>query len=290
MEFFTQNQPFQFGESVYSNGGKYGPVRQEHLNLNLLLAGEVIVKADNQIYRFSENQAFLIYSESRLEILVPRNQHCHIMWCHTGTLHIEAEARDRLKMLPVQLPPSELIQLLFQQGIKVGHSNNINLTRLRNSLGIALCYEYINQARLEEEEQDLPTPVWRAKKYLETHFQQPCKLEDIALAAALNPRYLIQLFKKHLGLSPIKYLWQLRGEKAMYLLLQSGLKINEIGYRCGFQAPHHFSRYIKEHYQYTPTQIRANAWQRDPYKFDPDAPQRQENIAAALNHEQAMDK
>lgn len=272
MNFFTQNQPFQFGENTYTNGGKYGPVIQEHITLFILQYGEAIVKADGITYKFSKNQAVLIYTESCLEVLFPRKKKHYVMWCHTGELKTSTEVKARLKSLPVSLPPSKLLYFLFREGAKLGHGHNINLSRLRNSMGATLFNEYFNQAHLEEEECDLHPAVWQAKRYLEENFHEPCTLDDAALAANINPRYLVQLFKKDLGMSPIKYLWHLRGEKAMYLLLQSGLTVSEIGYRCGFKTPHHFSRFIKDHYQYTPTQVRSNAWQRDPYLYEKDVP------------------
>lgn len=268
MDFLPQNQPFQFGRSTYSNGEKYGPIKQEHLTISLILAGELSVRADDQTYRFFENQVFFIYSEKFLEIIYPRNQIHQTMWCHTGELTLNKDAKARLSSLPVSLPPSKLLRILFDEGAKLGHGSNINLARLRNSLGTALINEYIYQAHLEEEEHDLPPAVWQTKKYLEEHFHEQCSLDDVALAVDLNPRYLIQLFKKHIGMTPIKYLWHLRGENAINLLLQSGLTVSEIGYRCGFQTPHHFSRFIKEHYQHTPKEIRSNAWQRDPLNLE----------------------
>lgn len=270
MDFFAQNQPFQFGESIYTNGGKYGPVRQEHLNLSIILSGEVIVMADDKTYRFSGNTAFFFYTETVLEVLYPRSERAHVMWCHTGELTVQKDVKTRLNSLPVSLPPSNLLRFLITEGTKLGHGKNINLTRLRNSMGATVFNEYFKQAHLKEEEHDLPPAVWKAKSYLQEHLHEQCTLDDVALVANINPRHLIQLFKQNLGLTPIKYLWYLRGEKAIYLLLQSGLTASEISYRCGFQTPYHFSRYIKEHYQYTPTQIRSNGWQRDPYQFEPD--------------------
>lgn len=268
MDLFRQNQPFQFGEQIYPRGGKYGPVLQEHITLIFLYYGEVVVKADDKTYTFPDNQAVLLYTEKILEVHFPHNQKHHVTWCYTTELNASEEAKARLKSVPVTLPPTRLLRFLLREGSKLGHSRNVNAVRLRNSMGVTLYNEYFNQAHMEEEEYDLHPAVWQARTYLEENYGKSCTLDELALAAKINPRYLVHLFKKEIGMSPIKYLWHIRGEQAMYLLLQSGLRVSEIGYRCGFKSPHHFTRFMKERYQYTPSQLRKNAWQKDPSKSE----------------------
>ena len=63
-----------------------------------------------------------------------------------------------------------------------------------------------------------------------------------------------RLFREH-GLAPMRYLWQVRVERAARLLAElpeDALKVGEVGYRCGFTSAAHFSRTFKQRYGMSP--------------------------------------
>ncbi len=58
--------------------------------------------------------------------------------------------------------------------------------------------------------------------YINTHFTQNISIKDIAEELFLNPNYISQLFKKETGTTYVKYVNELRIEKAKELLKKNG--------------------------------------------------------------------
>lgn len=267
MDIFAKNQAFDFGETHYPNGGRYGPIYRPHLDLFILQQGEIIATIDGTPHTIAAGNVVFIFNEHSLEFQFIRGQQSLVSWCETGEFIAPNEIIPSLKDLPLHLKPSDRLKELMTMGKQLGNEENSdNLIRLRNSLGEAAFNEYFFLAHLLSREQPLPPIILRIKKYMEQHYSEPCNLEQVARAIKLNPRYMIRLFKKHTGLTPIQYLWQIRGEKAIHLLSRSGLTISEIAYQCGFNNPYHFSNYIKRHYGHSPSEIRRHKWYQDPSK------------------------
>lgn len=95
--------------------------------------------------------------------------------------------------------------------------------------------------------------------YIESHYQDEVKLEDVLRAAALNHSTLTQLFKSEFGVTPMEYLWQYRLTVAKKHLEFTSLPVKDISRRCGFKTVQHFSRRFEEYTGETPSDFRENA-------------------------------
>ncbi len=85
-------------------------------------------------------------------------------------------------------------------------------------------------------------------------------LRDLAAAAHVTPEYLVRLFRRRLGVSPLRYLWQERLRFGLSLLEHTGLSVSEIANRAGFQTVYHFSRRVRAATGMPPTQLRRRRW------------------------------
>jgi transcriptional regulator GlxA family with amidase domain len=64
------------------------------------------------------------------------------------------------------------------------------------------------------------------------------------------------LFKRRFGVSPQKYILELRISTAKELLTSTDLPIKEIGSACGYADPHFFSRIFCKSCGVSPTEYR----------------------------------
>ncbi|GMK38062.1 hypothetical protein PCCS19_11160 [Paenibacillus sp. CCS19] len=85
-------------------------------------------------------------------------------------------------------------------------------------------------------------------------------MPDIAAKAGVSPEHLLRLFKKHEGPTPIQYVWKYRIDRAIELLIHTGLNVTEVSERCGFKTTHHFARMIKQETGRTASEIRRLSW------------------------------
>lgn len=77
--------------------------------------------------------------------------------------------------------------------------------------------------------------VLRAQRWMQAHFHTSVTLAKIAEATATSERTLIRRYKSALGMSPTKYLQQLRVAKTRELLESTTQPINKISWDVGYE-------------------------------------------------------
>ncbi len=84
--------------------------------------------------------------------------------------------------------------------------------------------------------------ITRAIEWLNQHFDQPMRIEDLAREVNLSTSTLHHRFKAVTALSPLQYQKQLRLQEARRLMLCEGLEAASASYRVGYESPSQFSR------------------------------------------------
>lgn len=82
------------------------------------------------------------------------------------------------------------------------------------------------------------------------------KIEDLSAITHLSYPYIIKIFKKHMNMSLKKYLYTMRLEHALQLLITTDDSITEIAYNSGFSDPLYFSTAFKKFYNLPPSEYR----------------------------------
>ena len=82
-------------------------------------------------------------------------------------------------------------------------------------------------------------------------------LADLAQSVNLSVWRLCHIFKSDVGMPPIRYLRQLRMERAKQLLESSFLSVKEIGFQVGLSDESHFVRDFKSIYGFSPALYRS---------------------------------
>ncbi|MBT2770653.1 AraC family transcriptional regulator [Halomonas sp. ISL-60] len=95
-------------------------------------------------------------------------------------------------------------------------------------------------------------------QWIEQHYPQPFRLEDIADALHLSPYHLSHLFKKATGTTIVAYTQATRIRHACVLLTRSSLTVPEIGHRVGMSSPSYFCKVFRKATGTTPHQYRLN--------------------------------
>lgn len=117
-----------------------------------------------------------------------------------------------------------------------------------------------------QEQQKQPTPLpdsaWISLRqmvgYLQTHYDQQIRLEDIAAAGAVCRSKCCKLFREKMNTTPTAYLNRYRLEKAKEHLLNQQDSITEIAHKCGFYSPSYFSDQFRKLYGMSPRQMQQS--------------------------------
>jgi len=94
--------------------------------------------------------------------------------------------------------------------------------------------------------------------YISKNYAKELTVQEIAEEFQINDSYLSTLFKKEVGINLSNYLQKYRVYRAMELLKNTNLRINEVAYKVGFQNPCYFTEQFKKVFKVTPTEVRKN--------------------------------
>lgn len=95
--------------------------------------------------------------------------------------------------------------------------------------------------------------IERVSTYLEQHYSERITLEELGRIAHLNKYTLLRSFARAKGITPYRYLENIRISKAKYLLEQ-GVEPAEAAQRTGFSDQSHFTRFFKQFIGLNPKQ------------------------------------
>jgi len=109
--------------------------------------------------------------------------------------------------------------------------------------------------------------VEQALGILQSHVFSQISLGAVCEQLKITEEYLIRLFKRHMNMTPMRYLNNLKMETATSLLLNSDLSVKEISWKLGFSSQYHFSRNFKAYSGCTPTDYRANYFLNNPNNY-----------------------
>ncbi len=92
--------------------------------------------------------------------------------------------------------------------------------------------------------------------YINKHFRNPIKLNDVATHVHLNPTYFSTLFKKEMGTSFCEYVQKVRVEESKYLLVSTKDSILNIAISIGFDSQSYFCKVFKKYTELSPKKYR----------------------------------
>ena len=95
-----------------------------------------------------------------------------------------------------------------------------------------------------------------AMAYIESHYKERFSLQAMAGELFVNGSYLLRVFKKYTGFTPLAYHNHVRCERAKELLSNTRECVSDIGEAVGFVSSAHFSHVFKKTEGCTPTEYR----------------------------------
>lgn len=95
-----------------------------------------------------------------------------------------------------------------------------------------------------------------AMLYVRDNYSQQFDLDDLAKAVNSSKTHLVHKFSKRLGISPMRYLQQVRIEAGKRLLSTTTIPVGEVATQVGFTDALYFSRAIRRATGSSPTEYR----------------------------------
>lgn len=94
--------------------------------------------------------------------------------------------------------------------------------------------------------------VKAATEYVEAHLSEPLSVDTVCEVLHVSQSYLLQLFEKHLKITPKQYILSKKLAMAQ-MLLRTEMKSTEVYVQCGFQDYSAFYRAYRKYFGYAPS-------------------------------------
>ncbi len=250
-----------FGDVIYEPGGCFGPRAQLDYQLVVLIAGEASVTIDGRAMALAADQVALLCPGHSEVFRFSDRRPTHHTWCAIDPGLVPDELAQSCARAAGALPLTGRMTQLMELGLSLPRAAGQRAPGLIEALGLAALNEYLYAGvSALAPEADEPDALRRALEWLGQHGSTAFDLRMLAREAGVSRAQLVKLFKRHLRVTPMRYVWEMRTRQGMRLLRDTGLTVSEVAARCGFSTPFHFSRWVRAMAGVAPREFRARAW------------------------------
>jgi AraC-like DNA-binding protein len=256
----TSNSKYEPGfyfDRVDHNTGLEPGWRCGRAMLVLVQKGAMSVTNGRSSSQLRAKECGLILRSGSDSIAIQPNGQTQILRCLISPNSIRNIDHSECTLLPSKVLASDQLRTLFQLGLELsGAVSDANL-HLRDAIGEAVLAAHIAGAA-DQSLQRLPSFVRNVCAYVNAHYREACDLDLLSEIAGVSKGHLTCEFRKHLGVSPVRYLWAQRTKRAAEAIKTTRLGLVEIAERCGFQSHFHLSREVKAFTGFSPRELRKN--------------------------------
>lgn len=233
----------------------YGPHRLDTYLLILVLEGSADFQICGRPVHVQKNSFYVMYPQSDMFYTTTPDQPWSIQWIVAGGEQMESilsmlHLTRENPVLPISRP-DKLKRIYADLFEKV---NRADLSAKMECL--SLLYEVFAQLAAESETASHNPHVCQALEYISTHYQNPFSIQELSDCLHLDSNYFSRLFRREMGISPVKYIRRIRFEKACHLLKYTTLSVSRIAQETGFPDTLYFSRAFKQSCGCSPSDYR----------------------------------
>jgi transcriptional regulator GlxA family with amidase domain len=143
---------------------------------------------------------------------------------------------------------------------------DLMLKLIHDRYGMALSQEVMNMClltrrRTEADEQTTSLAarlgtrhekLIEAVAFLEARIEEPFDLDACAAKLKLSRRQIERLFNRYLGVTPVRYMNDLRLQRGRALLAETDMSVTDVAIACGYASTSHFSKSFRQKYGLSP--------------------------------------
>lgn len=240
-------------------GYSYGPTLRAYQLIHFVLSGEGEFRINEHVYHLKTGDAFLIPS-GKITYYEASSKN---PWSYAWISFIGISSESYLYQIMTSTDDIYVIHDLqtdkyFKSINKIMHLDPARTSHYfeGNSILfhiISMLFEDIN---FSENMINKISILDEIKFYFDINYAENIKLKDVANHFGIHQNYLTRAFHNKFGISPKKYLMNLKLKKAARLLVTTQLPVSMICNSLGFEDPLAFSRTFKKAYALSPTDYR----------------------------------
>ena len=266
---YSKNRSFSMIEYECEEQIEMQPHWHNSIEIIYVLRGTAIVWQEEFFFELNQND--IIYISSNLIHSIRLSKFTRIISLQISSIWIHEVIPDFLKYnvflcsSTLTSPNKKLkYQYFIQQFLllkDIFYSSEEAKEIGVNGYIFLLLYLLINQFQItfNEVEENRFKYQYRIKKiseFVNNHYHEHIKLEELANELSVTSQYLSKIFRKYYDISFKDYLSKVRLEHAIYEMITTNQTLLEISEKCGFPSQHAFIYTFKRFYQLTPSQYK----------------------------------
>ncbi len=233
--------------SYYYDGLKRSEKGKIIFQYTLKGEGEIVI--DNQVRRLKPGDAFFVNIPSNHTYYLPKDsqewEFIHItlygeeVW---RSYHEIVKDYGNILRLDDAAYPNQLIFKLFD---KAAHEE------IKDAFeSSSFAYTFIMELKRyllhsTQSNKTIPESISNAVRYMQHHYSNPIILDDIVEASGLSKYHFSRLFQSIMQTSPMNFLTKIRLNKAIELMKDQELTIEEIALRVGYSNGNYFTKVFR---------------------------------------------
>ena len=182
--------------------------------------------------------------------------------------HIKAIRPDLPVVFLTEVSSEEISISAFRKGARDYFKKPLNIFELTGAIEDLLKVKRSSQERrvpfmlternniieiLKSTTADMPSNILNAIHYIDEHISSDIFIGDLANIAKLSKFHFCRIFKKIIGMSPMRFVIFMRIQKAKDLLRLNNFTISKVSTEVGFNDISNFNRYFKQFTKVTPS-------------------------------------
>lgn len=244
----------------------FGPSVREDYHVHFILHGKGTLEIGGKSYKLQRGQIFVIPPDVETYYYSDREDPWHYTWVSFGGTRAgyfleKAGITAENPVRDTYIEPERFLELT--EKILNHHELTVANELLRTSLLyeiIALLVDSENQQKSKagaDEVYDYSPDVYvnTAIEYIGEHYPHT-KVSEIAAYIGISRYYLTHIFKEKLHVSPQEFLLNYRMEQANRLLRTTGLSVQAVSEKVGYENPLTFSKTFKNKFGLSPKKYR----------------------------------
>ncbi|WP_255452143.1 AraC family transcriptional regulator [Sporosarcina sp. ANT_H38] len=224
------------------------------------LKGVGEIKIKDHTYRLETGDAFFVKIPSDHCYYLPSDSNewefIHItllgeeaLRCYEG---ITADVGHILKLDLYSTPISTILEILRKVA-----NNKLNDAYEASSFAYSFLMELQRCILNNNKNDEWPDSISSATTFIENNYADPITLDDIVEASGLSKYHFARVFNKTIDATPIQYLTNIRIDKAIDLLKDKKLTIDEIALKVGFSNGNYFGKVFRSSLGTSPGEYRS---------------------------------
>lgn len=241
----------------------YGPHMRNDYVIHVVIDGKGVLDHGAKRWQIQKGQMFILYPGEVNTYCADNEEPWYYCWIgfHGKSASKIVEQIGFTKSSPVLT--FDNIEEAEKIIVKMLSIRDIELSgRLKRNAGMMMLFSEMVAENARESgmdsNQSMITYAEYAVRYINNHFFEKIRIQDLADKIGISRSYLVKLMKQETGMSPQEFLIETRMRRASDLLTRSNDPVRNVAAECGYDDALAFSKVFKARFGQNPSEYRTS--------------------------------